>query len=262
MSRRRLAPSPKKLVACALGAALLGAFAVLGAACPDAAEKVENRSAADHGEALVGDATITNTAFNQMSCSTCHDARAGDGDGKKAGAPLAGALSRPTYWGGTEDTLLGSINACLYYFMLANDPWTGEEEEAKAIYAYLEDLDENAGDDAKAAQPFTIGPVDAPTTGNKVRGESLYADVCADCHGSKSTGKDRLVDRAPILPDDTLKAHPDPTYTASDRRLVFIEKTRHGGFRGYGGQMPPISEEVLSDEDLGDILAYLGVPTQ
>lgn len=252
----------KKLGVGILVASVLGGCAVLGVACSDPEEQVVNKSAIDHGEALFNDPKISGTSYNQMSCGTCHDAQASDGNGKATGAPMAGVLSRPTYWGGTEDTLLGSINACLYYFMLANDPWTGDEEEARAIYAYLEHLDELAIDSEKAAVPFTIGPVDAPTTGDKTRGEKLYVDACEDCHGSKGTGKDRLVNVAPVLPDQTLTAHPSPMYTASDRRLVFIEKTRHGGFLGYGGQMPPFSEEVLSDDDLGDILTYLGVPTE
>ncbi len=70
----------------------------------------------------------------------------------------------------------------------------------------------------------------------------------------------RLLPNAPILPEETLANHPSPDYTDEDRRLVFVEKTRHGGFLGYGGQMPLFSAEVLSDVDMADLLAYLGVP--
>jgi thiosulfate dehydrogenase len=41
---------------------------------------------------------------------------------------------------------------------------------------------------------------------------------------------------------------------------VFVEKTRHGGFLGYGGTMPPFSLNVLSDEDLADLLTFLRLP--
>jgi thiosulfate dehydrogenase len=40
---------------------------------------------------------------------------------------------------------------------------------------------------------------------------------------------------------------------------VFIEKVRHGGFLGYGGDMPPYSLEVLPDATVSDLLEALGV---
>ena len=39
--------------------------------------------------------------------------------------------------------------------------------------------------------------------------------------------------------------------------LVVIEKVRHGRFFDIGGEMPLFSQEALSDEDLGALLAYL-----
>lgn len=231
-----------------------------GAACP-ADPEVIHRTAIEHGEDLSKDPTASGTSFNQLSCVMCHDEHAGDSASeKKSGAPLAGALSRPTYWGGTEDTLLGSVNACLYFFMQGSTPWRGDEDEAKAIYAWLEALDKEATDAEKQAQPFTIAPVAVPSTGDTSKGKTAYDAACASCHGAKSTGEGRKVDAAPVLPEQTLKAHPSPDYSDADRRLVFVEKTRHGGFLGYGGQMPPLSAELLSDQDVADLLAYLGVP--
>jgi mono/diheme cytochrome c family protein len=46
--------------------------------------------------------------------------------------------------------------------------------------------------------------------------------------------------------------------TPAELRLVFIGKARLGAFRG-GGSMPPFSREVLADEDLAGILAYLAL---
>jgi len=99
-----------------------------------------------------------------------------------------------------------------------------------------------------------------PAGGNGSRGGKLYTDACASCHGPAHTGDGRLVQRAPVLPEQTLEEHPSPQYDDLDRRLVFVEKVRHGGFVGYGGEMPPFSVEKLSDQDLGDILAFLGIP--
>ena len=71
------------------------------------------------------------------------------------------------------------------------------------------------------------------------------------------TGAGQLSASIPILPDDTLAAHPPPTYSPRLQRLVFIEKTRHGLFLGYGGDMPPFSLETLPDASLSDILEAL-----
>lgn len=240
-------------------AAAIGTAAIGAGACP-ADPEVIHRTAVEHGKDLSEDPTVSGTSFNQLACATCHDEHAGDSAIRKTGAPLAGALSRPTYWGGTEDTLLGSVNACLYFFMNGSTPWRGDEEEAKAIYAWLEALDAEATDAERAAQPFTIGPVSVPATGDPSNGKVRYESACANCHGAKTSGEGRTVDAAPLLPEQTLKAHPAPDYTDADRRLVFVEKTRHGGFLGYGGQMPPLSSELLSDQDVADVLAYLGVP--
>ncbi|MFO0550534.1 MAG: c-type cytochrome [Polyangiaceae bacterium] len=234
------------------------ALALAIGACPDPETEVVDKTAAEHGAELFQDPTLTGVERNTFSCATCHAAHADDaGDTILAGAPLAGATLRPSYWGGKELTLLGAVNDCRYYFMLADTPWAGDETEAEAIYAYLESLED--GGDA-TAQPFTIAPIVNPEAGDATRGAGVYENACASCHGAKSTGAGALADTAPKLPDATLAAHPSPDYSDEDRRLVFVEKTRHGTFFGYGGQMPPFSEELLSDQDLADLLTYLGVP--
>jgi thiosulfate dehydrogenase len=63
----------------------------------------------------------------------------------------------------------------------------------------------------------------------------------------------------PVLPEEPLEDHPLGEYTAEERILVFVEKIRHGAFLGAGGPMPPFSMETLSDQDVGDILTFLGV---
>ncbi len=70
-------------------------------------------------------------------------------------------------------------------------------------------------------------------------------------------GVGRLNETIPILPEDTIVAHAQ--YSARVQRLVFTEKIRHGLFLGYGGVMPPFSAELLSDQDVSDLLEALGV---
>jgi thiosulfate dehydrogenase len=240
---------------------LVGVALVAALGCSsDPGVQVVEGTAVDHGAALYRDSMASGTKFNSYACVTCHEAEAGDaGDAILPGAPLAGAISRPSYWGGGQLDLLASINDCLYYFMLSSKPWTKEEENARAMYAWIESLpiEGNAAD----AVPFTPVYVlaDVPK-GDAMRGAELYRRACSSCHGEAKTGAARITERAPILPDQTLDEHPADKYTAEQRRFVFIEKVRHGTFIGYGGTMPPFSMEKLSDQDLGDILTYFALP--
>jgi thiosulfate dehydrogenase len=243
-------------------ASALLALALTAFGCPEGEPeiKIVQGTAIDHGEALFHDPSIAKTSFNTYSCATCHEALPGDaGDAILTGAPLAGATRRPSYWGGQELDLLAAINHCLYYFMLKDEPWTADDIEARAMYAYLESLPSDGA--AAEAVPYT--PVyalsDAPP-GDAGRGAGLYDRACASCHGPAHSGAGRLVDRAPVLPEQTLEEHPLGEYTELERRLVFVEKVRHGSFVGYGGQMPPFAAETLSDQDIGDLITFMGVP--
>ena len=37
-----------------------------------------------------------------------------------------------------------------------------------------------------------------------------------------------------------------------------MQKIRSGGYLGFTGVMPPFSREALTDEDIADIVTYLG----
>ncbi len=235
----------------------LACAALLLCGCPgDPETRVVDATAAEHGAALFRDPKIAGTSFNSYACSTCHEAIAGEaGEAILPGAPLAGAVNRPHYWGGQEPDLLGAINHCLYFFMFNDEPWTADDAEAQAIYAYLESLP--GGGAADEAFPFTpVYTLRAPPPGDAGRGELIHERACASCHGRAHSGEARLVGRAPVLPDQTLEEHPLTEYTEAERLLVFVEKVRHGGFVGYGGQMPPFSSESLSEQDLGDLLEF------
>jgi len=238
-------------------AASLGVFAVCAAAgCPDPETVTEQRTAVEHGEALMHDPTLGGAnGINQLTCVDCHTEDPTSGGQVFPGGPLAGATKRPNYWNGKELALLSSINDCRYYFMLSDAPWKGDEEEAKAVYAYLDSLD-----GPSEPIPFTVADIIEPGPGDATKGATTYANACGFCHGAIHTGVGAKLDRAPILPDETLVDHPLTEYTAAEQRLVFVEKVRHGTFAAYGGQMPPLSSEVLSDTDMADILSYLDVP--
>ncbi len=149
---------------------------------------------------------------------------------------------------------MGSINACRNYFMADNQPLSASDEQARSLYAYLTSLEPG---DANP-NPFTIvTSIDPLLRGDEGAGRVLFARACASCHGGMHSGISRLSERVPILPEDTLVAHAE--YSARVQRLVFTEKIRHGLFLGYGGLMPPFSAELLSDQDVSDLLEGLGV---
>lgn len=135
--------------------------------------------------------------------------------------------------------------------MQAPEPLVASDERAEALYAYLRSLEPGNAE----AQPFTVVRSVRDVASEGADGERLYALACESCHGARETGAGRLTRNIPVLPGDTVAAHPG--YDAASLRLVFVEKTRHGGFLGYGGNMPPFSLEVLSDAELGAILDLL-----
>lgn len=248
----------KRLVWTAVGAAALLALALAPGCQADPETEVVRGTAIDHGQALFDDPGLAGTSFNSYACSTCHEAQPGESALALPGAPMAGVLGRPHYWGGKERELLGAINHCLYYFMLRDQPLAKDDVEARALYAYLESLSPGGVDTATEAVPFTVPVliVDVPQ-GDAGKGADVYTSACGLCHGEVHSGNGRLVARAPVLPDDSVEDHLALAYTMPEIRLVFIEKVRHGAFLGYSGQMPPLSVETLSDEDLGHLLAYL-----
>jgi thiosulfate dehydrogenase len=208
------------------------------------------------GRELYMSTEFSPSGLNLFACITCHDQSTPDPGLIKPGALLAGVTLRPSFWGGQENDLLLAIDDCRTEFMAANEPLGPKDPDADALYAYLASLEPGNS----APVPFTVVReiADIPR-GDAVRGATTYTRACHQCHGAIHTGGGRLGDVVPVLPDDTLQAHAPPAYSPRTQRLVFIEKTRHGVFLNYGGQMPPFSLEALPDADLSDVLEALGV---
>lgn len=228
--------------------------AALLAACADPGEP----GAVDRGKALFTDPRLSSSPSNPFSCSTCHEIEAGRSPLRKPGAPLAGVTLRPLFWGGQENDLLSAVNACLRHFMISTTPLTEDDPRARDLYAFLESLEPGDANPVPFTLPRTIE--DVPRVPDTGEGELLYGLACLHCHGVRATGAGRLSPVVPVLPDQTIAEHPG--YTPRLLRLVFIEKTRHGVFFGYGGSMPPFSVETLSDTELALVLEYLGMGGQ
>ena len=233
--------------------ASLAAAAVL-AACSSTSAPAATGTAADRGRLLFSDTELSTSSTNLFSCATCHEADS-TADVVKPGGSLAGVTTRPTFWGGQENDLLRAVNDCRYYFMGIPQAWTADDDDARAMYAFLASLPPTYPD----ARPFTIDPTTPDLKGrDAAAGALLFPKTCGVCHGEVHTGKGRLGPQIPAIPDETLSSHAG-VYSDIEQRLVFVEKSRHGGFLGYGGNMPPFSKEILSDENLTDLLAHMGV---
>lgn len=232
----------------ALALSALGALGGSGCSGADDPAPV-HRSAVERGAALFRDPRLSANTTNAFSCDSCHATTAADAR-KLPGAPLAGVTARPTFWGGAERDLLASVDACLRYFMLDATGLPRGDARTDALYAYLASLPAVA----TGPQPFTVvyEVKDLPP-GDAGRGANVYAGTCSRCHGAVSTGAGRIAPSS-ILPDDTISEH--GAYGPVELRRTFVEKVRHGGFLGYGGQMPPFSREALSDAELSDLLSF------
>jgi len=229
--------------------------AVLTLATCACASAEPSEDAVARGRTLFESGALSASSRNLFRCSTCHDAGAQSGLAKP-GASMAGVTLRPSFWGGEQNDLLHAIDACRTTFMYAAAPLRPGERDADALYDYLASLAPTYPDPV----PFTVvDTIAGVERGDAERGKSAFSASCAPCHGALHSGENRLSESIPILPEDTLAEHPAPSYSPRVQRLVFIEKTRHGVFFGYGGDMPPFSLEVLPDAALADVLEALGV---
>jgi thiosulfate dehydrogenase len=244
-----------------LAGQLLATTSVLGCALLGCSSPAE-QSAVDQGHELFDSKALSQSHLNDYTCATCHDTVASDPPSKKTGSALAGVTLRPTFWGAQVADLLGAVNACRANFMGDTQPLSPNDEPARSLYAYLTSLEPGNS----APVPFTIvSTIDAlprAETPEAIQnaadhGQLLYARACASCHGSMHEGTGRLSTRLPVLPEQTIAEHAE--YSKRIQRLIFTEKIRHGLFLGYGGNMPPFSSELLSDDEVSDLLEAFGV---
>lgn len=138
--------------------------------------------------------------------------------------------------------------------MRATTPLDPTDDNAQDLYAYLESLEPG---NANTVAFTVMRDIEAIARGDANEGAVSYVRACMPCHGEMHSGSGRLNDRVPILPEDGIASHAG--YSSRLLRLVFTEKIRHGGFWGYGGDMPPFSIEVMNDRIVADILEAMGV---
>ncbi len=234
--------------------ALIAALALL-AACSG------EKTGVQYGEELFGSSDgFSASPMNPFSCADCHrtsaEPEAGD-DRIVPGAPLFGVAARQRWWGGQSLSLADAVDTCVVYFM-RGQPLDETSDKARALHEYLQSITP-AGSPTDVLPMTVVENVKAIPLGDVTRGADLYRRACQYCHGDVHTGDGNILKRKVILPDvanDYNRLFPNVPHG-----LVVTEVTRHGRFFGVGGTMPFFTTELLSDEQLGDILAYLGLPT-
>lgn len=222
---------------------------------------VSERSAAEAGADRFQDPSgLSESLYNPFSCATCHQTGSEPEPGRIApGYSLYGVAARASTWGGYELRLLDAVNVCLVYFM-RGEALDESSAEGRQLYEYLLSI---TPDDA-AADPLPMTIVEdiiAITPGDASAGEAIYEAACASCHGEPHTGVGSIIMPSPIVLPEYAEGY-DTTFPGVPHGLILIEKTRHGRFYDIGGVMPPFSLESLSDAQIGDLLAFLGLETE
>jgi thiosulfate dehydrogenase len=219
------------------------------------------QSGVDYGAELFGRRDgLSASDMNAFSCADCHRTtaapEAGD-DRIVPGAPLYGVAARERWWGGQALSLLEAVDTCVVYFM-RGQPLDPESDKARALHEYLDSITP-PGSPTDVLPMTVVENIQPIPLGDPTRGAELYRRACRYCHGDVHTGAGNILTRKVILPD--VAKDYDRLFPNVPHGLVVTEVTRHGRFFGVGGTMPFFTTELLSDEQLGDILAFLGLPT-
>jgi thiosulfate dehydrogenase len=233
----------------------IGILALFAVGCQDTV------SARAHGRKALFEHGLSDSPANAFECADCHEVEPDTaGDRIFPGYTLVDSAFRESFWGGYERTLRDSMSFCRVYFM-RGVPFEEDDDDGRAILEYLLSISPT---DPAPALPLTVTlTIDAaPARGDPARGEVVYANACHHCHGSPG-GKppDRMrADATPMPGDDAGWADLyDEIFPGVPYATIVTEKVRHGRFFLVGGIMPLFSQEALSDEDFGALLAYLGI---
>lgn len=162
-------------------------------------------------------------------CARCHGLNGGGGEVPATGEPVPALVDNPAITTAYLDLVMltGRMPP-------AGDPFDNREREV-----FYSDA-ERAAMVAWMAEEFDIeGEIPEVPEGNVARGLEVFARNCAHCHGNAGAGG--TAGQAAFTPQ------------VSDLPgLAIAEAIRVGPF-----EMPAFSEDVISDEDVGSVVAYL-----
>ena len=212
-----------------------------------------SKTAAEVGEEKFNDpGGFSESGLNEMSCATCHTTTAEPPDDRiRPAYSLYGTVAREAWWGGRAARLIDAANSCIVYF-LRGDELDPESDAAKQLYEYLLSItpEGSPSDPLPLTLVENIQPI-AP--GDATAGADVYRRACQYCHGDTHTGAGGF--SSFILPESM--ADYDEILPGESKALILVEVIRHGRFFGVGGVMPFFGTELLSDEQIADLIAYL-----
>lgn len=197
------------------------AWAVVGGVAATGLLVARTPSADARSAADVEEATDRGGELYQRWCAVCH---ATDGTGTGAGPPInAVPIALVDLTMRTGD-------------MPMTDPDRGVRDR------------EFSAAEREAALAFMVeefgltGDVDVPGRGDAGRGQDVYTVHCAQCHGG--TGEGGVAGAQATVPSTRGR---DP--------ILIAQAVRTGPF-----QMPPFTTDLLDDDELDDLVAYLKDP--
>ncbi len=180
------------------------------------------------------------TDGNTFACSTCHALTASDDSPRRAAHPIGGASRRGLWKNGAATTFLEAVNVCVKGWQGA-PAWAATDPRFSALSAFLDAQGDQASEQrltfAQVAPPMTLGG------GQAARGQVVFNETCALCHGTDGAGSVR---------------GPNLYGTQPTAELV---ASRVRGFP-LVGRMPFWAEDRMSDDELRDVIAWLRLPAE
>lgn len=188
------------------------------------------------GAAGAADAPLTGGERQQAEaiyanqCATCHGA-----DG--SGGTIPGTSDEAPPLAGSPEVTVPYVDLTLRVGRMP--PPENEPYDNRARHVLYDDAQRRALVEYMAEQFDIPGEIPQPPPGDASRGREVYAANCAQCHGSTGAGGVAGAGAwtPPVINRDA---------------VAIAEAIRVGPF-----EMPRFGEEQISDQDVGDVVAFL-----
>jgi len=184
---------------------------------------------------------------NSFTCASCHAITEPAADGlRRPGHAIGDATRRPSWKNGQLSDMRAAVNSCLSEWMNA-EPWAADDVRYLALYEYL-DAQAPAGEAPGLSFEIVQPPADL-SGGDPDAGQTLFNTSCAVCHGQDGTGTNQAL--------SVSGRGLGPEYVA--QRVRTSGRTESTVYEGLtGGVMPFWAADRLTDDELRDLVAYLG----
>lgn len=200
------------------------------------------------GESVTGFDIFTRRlrGANTFTCNTCHTVNSVTASFRTPGHDITNAAFRTSYKNGEITELRDAVNSCIEHWM-AGEPISSTDILWRRLSSWLEEMIPSNIDN------LVYNIIQPPTDlsgGDVVRGMSVFNQTCAGCHGIDAVG----TTKGPSLAGSSLSEE------TIARRVRTSGPINNGEiYDGLtGGRMPFWAEDKLSDDELRDIIAFIG----